>query len=283
MIWAALHLAAALAVGALAGRLRAGRWGSSAGLLEFGMAAALPGLGAPAALLGLALERLFARTARPVSAAELTADDGPRAARGTLAPEEVLRIGVDAVPVEDRLRAGDPEALELCLQRLARSRSPEALERLREAAAVPRADVRVRLRALLVRLEREFMRDVREGRDPGVRGGARRALARLAGDPATAREHLEQAVAIYREGLRRRFDPEWALVLGSLLLELDRPAEAFDAYGEAVRRRPADPRGYAGRMQASFRLKDRAAVERDARRLAALDVREAQAARRWIG
>jgi tetratricopeptide (TPR) repeat protein len=283
MSWVVLHLAAAVVLGAFAGRLRAGRWGTLDGLLEFGVAIALPGLGAPAALLGLGLERLFARTVRPASAAELTEEHGPVAARPPFPPEDVLRIGVDAGPVEDRLCSDDPDALELCLQRLARSRSRDALERLREAGATSRPDVRVRLRTLMVRLEREFMRDVREGRDPGVRGDARQALARLAGDPATAREHLEQAVAIYREGLRRRFDPAWALALGELLLDLDRPGEAFDAYTEVVHRRPADPRGYAGRMQAAFRQGDRDALRRDARRLAATDAREADAARRWIG
>ena len=203
MIWVILHLAAALAVGAFAGRLRTGRWTTLDGLLEFGVAFALPGAGAPAVLLGLGLERLFARTARPATAADLTEEPGPGPARPPFPPEDVLRIGVDAGPVEDRLCSDDSDALELCLQRLARSRSKDALDRLREAGSTSRADVRVRLRTLMVRLEREFMRDVREGPDPGVRGSARARLAsslgQLNGHPTGARALLLEA----QQGLDR--------------------------------------------------------------------------------
>jgi hypothetical protein len=258
------HVLVALVLAALAARLRTGRADVRGGALELCTALSLPIFGGAAVLVSLFLETFFRRRTRPVRPRDLLPADAGAGTRPLPGTVDILRVGLDADPLEDLLLSTREDSLERGLQRLARSSSPDALERLKEALDDPRRDVRVRVRSLLVGLEKKLQRAAQASASALERASARRRLAVLAADPSGARQHLDRAADELRAAAKRGFDPGVLLELSSLLLELGELAEARRAADVVVEHRPADVRGYVARLEASFRLGDRAAVECDA-------------------
>lgn len=274
-------LSGALALGASLARGRGLTLRGSA--LEFFTALLLPGVGALGVLIQIVMEALFRWTVEPAGAAELfeaNVEDPARRAR--VNPLEEIRAGIMAAPFGETLDGGEPLQLDLAMRRLAGAATPAALLRLREALESPSRDVRVRARGLLVRVEEKLLTLLRSSADPAERGRAHVKLAALSPDGRTARRHLEQAAAAFREApARGPADPSVGLELGQVLLGLGDAAGAREAFNRHLHRHPRDPRGYVGRAQASFRLGDRSSLRLDFAYLALLDASYEPLARRW--
>ncbi len=257
----AAHAASSFAVAWAAARWRQRGTSLREGAPDLLAALLLPGIGFAGVLLGMLLGRRFARTVRPVPPEELrepAEEPGP-----STDPFPCLKTSHAVRPFEDVLRTDDPEELELALQRLASSNSPDALELLKEAARSTRAEIRVRVRAILVRKESRLMHALRVAKDPLLRARVRRKLAALSPDAVTARQHLEGAVRDYGKALGGRVDPEVRLEFAALLMERGEARAARDILEGYRRVRPSDPAGVAARMEASLHLGDRDAVRRD--------------------
>ncbi len=131
--------------------------------------------------------------------------------------------------------------------------------RLRHGASVSALRVRVcsrnrlRSRAVSWHLVRERIRGAGERRCPGI--GA--AAAREAGN-------LKDALALYREGVEAR--PDWdegRWYVATLLYEMDRYADAREAFVDVLRRQPthAGALGLKGLCEFELRRYDRALAD----------------------